>query len=623
MKRACVKRLAAGLFVAAALPFCVEAILAQCPVEWSLTSARTKIYLYFPTASDSSFPEYDADAQTSPLEPFNVSDLDSGIGTTAQLRDAVVNIVKEDYCEFDVEIVATTTAPSPAEARWQIVGIGSDDESIFGGNLFGVAQDVDLNDADAQDYSRVYAGSFLDAYGAGTSEPALSGTNSTLARWATAIGHTASHEAGHNFGLAHSDSAARTGEDEQNNHVMATGSTGLTGEMRAARNRHFSDTEYEILGHNLGLRVKTLHNWDFVNPNAEDAHSMVLTLLSTASTLTLNWSYNGTLSPWTTPAVAAAGTQSFRGTTYNRFTLTFSTPKAWSGGANGVVPGGGEFHTGAAFAEADLVIVYEVRLRNSGGTNLALHPRLVTFDAGTADLANGDFNITAFNAGDAMLIEDLQVQLLPRMATIESMVRGAQLQDLRGLPVAGRRPGEAFRPIRSLEVSEAATFRLATFNDRRTVDIFHDASKCKRGYVPAPQAPGPGDVQTGEIEYCPDGWALSLFPSTYVYMIATVVEPNAKHWDRAQNQYVNGPLRSRVFYQFAGILPDFNRNGVDDLIDIRTNNEPDDNKNGVIDSAEREPGPQLPDGLKWWWWVLLLLIVLILIWLLIKRRRRA
>lgn len=611
--------------------FAVEA-LAQCPVGWSLTSVRTKLYLYFASASDAAFPEYDPDVQTSPLEPFNVSDLDAGIGTTAQLRDRVTNIVKEDYCEFDVEVVATTTAPSPTEAFWQVVGLGTDDEFFFGNELFGVAQDVDLNNADPQDFSRVYARSFLNAYGPGEAEPALAGANSTLDRWATAIGHTASHEAGHNFGLSHGNSAPRTGEDQTNNHIMATGSTGLTGEMRAGRNRHFSDTSYEILGHNIGLRFKTLTNWDFINPNAEDAHQLVLTLLSPAPTLTLNWFYGGGMSPWTNPTIAAAGTQSFQGTTYNKFTLTFSSPKAWSGGANGIVPGGAAFHTGATFSETDLVIVFETRVKDSGGANLNLHPRLIGFNAGAADLNNGDFNIRAFNVGNAMIIEDLQVQFLPRMLSIESMINGARMLDVHGNPVAPTRTSDAYRPVKSLEVREFADIRIATFRDPRTVDIFYDKTKCKPrgqgqpGSSPQPSASSPrnpGDTKNGEIEYCPDGWALSLFPSTYVYLVATIVDPNARFWDRAQGRYVDGPLRTKVFHQFGGMLPDFNRNGIDDLIDIRTNTSPDKNQNGIIDTVE---GTQLPpqgekSRFKWWWLLILLIILILLIWWLLRRRR--
>lgn len=623
-------RVVIAMIVLTGVACLVEIVVAQCPVDWSpLTAAKSKMYLFYPTASDATFPEYyTAEVETSPADPFNVSDLDAGIGTTAQLRDRITNIVKEDYCEFDIEIVATTTLPAPTEARWQIVGVGSDDEQSGGGDLFGVAQDVDLNDADAQDYSRVFARSFLNAYGG--AGDALNGGNSTLERWATAIGHTTSHEAGHNYGLSHTDSAARTGEDEQNWHIMATGGTGLTGEQRASRNRHFGDREYEILGHNIGLRIKTLYNWDFVNPNAENANQLVLTLLSPASTLTRNWFYGGASSPWTNPTVAAAGTQSFHGTTYNKFTLTFSAPKAWSGGANGVVPGGTEFHVGATFAESDLVIVFETRLKDAGGTNLNLHPRLVGFDAGSADTASGDFNIRLFNLdpAHALIIEDLRVAHLPRLASIDSMLQGAELRDVRNNPISAREPSRSFAAPKSLEVKERANFRLASFNDARAVEHFYDNTNCVKGFKPGAQTPtgtpsGPGDTKTGEIEYCPKGWALSLFPSTYVYLTATIVDPNAKYWDKAQAQYVNGPLRTKVFYQFSGIVPDLNKNGIDDLIDIRTNVSVDGNKNGIVDEAEGTPTPPThTDDKKFkWWWILILLALIILIWLILKRKK--
>jgi hypothetical protein len=564
-----------------------------------------------PTAQDATFPEYDADFQTSPLEPFDIADLDPGVGTTAQLRDAIVNVVKEDYCEFDVEVIPTTTAPVVTGTQWQIVGIGSDEED--GGNLFGVAQDVDLNNADPQDYSRVYARSFELSFGGGGG--ALEGANSTLQRWATAIGHTASHEAGHNFGLSHNNSAPRTGEDEQNNHIMATGGTGLTGEMRAGRNRHFSDQSYEILGHNVGLRVKTLYNWDFVNPNAEEAHSLVLTILSTASTLTINWSYNGTTSPWTSPTIAASGTQAFQGTTYNRFLLTFSTAKAWSGGANGIVPGGGEFHVGASFSEPDPVIVYETRLRNAANTNLNLHPRMAGFDNGAADLGTGDFNVRAFNPNPAdgeLQVENLEIMFLPRMASIESMITGSEPRDMSGQPIAIRTFN--LKQSRSIGLKENASIKLAALKDKRFVDIFYDSTNCKKGFVK-------GDANKGEVEYCPHGWALSLFPSTYVYIIATVVDPNAKYWDEARGQYVNGPLKTKIFQQFSGIVPDFNKNKIDDLVDIRVKTSVDENGNGVIDEAEGSQ-PVKPEGkIAIWWWILLVILVLLLLTYFLRKRK--
>jgi len=560
----------------------LEAILSQnCPPGATTSQRDNKLFLYFPTTADNSFPEYNSQATTSPLASFDVSDLDSGIGTTAQLRNRIFEIVTEDYCEFNVEVIQTTTSPNTSSIpRWQVVGIGSDDETIFGGNLFGVAQDVDIDDADAQDYARVYAGSFGEAYGGTGGE--LNGSNSNLERWATAIGHTTSHEAGHNYGLGHGDSAPRTGEDGQNNHILATGSTGLTGEVRASRRRHFSDQSYEILAHNIGLNVKTLYNWDFVNPNSSDAHSMEITLLSSASSLTISWWYNGSRSPWRDPTITATGSnRSFQGTSYNEFILTFSLDKNWSSGSPGIAPPGVEFHTGASFVESDPVIVYDTKLQNSSGTDLPLHPRMIGFDAGALDLSTGDLDLTLFNPNEEegdLIVENLTIQLLPRLVDIEIMLDDQPLQGIRGLPVNNY---SRCTPLTRFRLSDNRKFSIANLNDKRFVDLTYDPSDCEEGIIQSSN-----DGEGIEVKYCPKGTALSLFPSTSVYVTATIIDTEAQYFDPDEGAIVTGPLASKVFYQFIGIVPDLNENGVDDLIDIRYGTSSDENSNGVVDEVD-------------------------------------
>lgn len=576
------------------------------------------LYLYFPTSADSSFPEYNTSVDTSPLAAFDVADLDSGIGTTAQLRDRIIEIVETDYYEFDVDVSMSTSMPSPTETRWQIVGIGSDIEKIgTTSTVFGVAQAVDTGDTDSQDYARVYAGSFGDVYG-GAGE-ALNGTDSTLERWATAIGHTTSHEAGHNYGLAHANSApiSGSGEDQQTNHILATGSSGLTGEIRAGVTRHFSDTSYEVLGHNLGLNIKTVYNWDFTNPNDTDAHSLVITLYSKASTLTLDWFYTGNRSPWTNPTVAQTSSgQSFQGSSdYYLYELTFSTGTSWCCGSDGIAPPDQEFHIGTSFQESEPVVVYETTLVDSNGADLPLHPRTIGFDVGSADLATGDFELLILNPnpeeGD-LIIQELQFVFLPRLMHINSMVAGAELEDYRGIRVLPYLPEKMPFPSqrRQIEIRDQTSITLANLSYPRHVDITYDATGCEPGLNP------PADVDVGEIEYCPEGTALSLFPATAVYVIAKVVDPDAEYYDSEVGDFVTGPLESVVFYQFTGFVPDFNNNGVDDLLDIREGTAIDENRNGVPDKAEREPSiwdwfRDLPLWLK----ILLLLIILILIYI--------
>lgn len=592
----------------------------DCP-SWGISTPKDNVlYLYFPTASDATFPDYSAyGASTSPADPFDVADLDATIGTTAELRDRIFEMVIDDYCEFNVDVRSSTTAPSPSEPRWQILAIGSDsDTTTWGETIFGEAQAVDTGDADAQDYSRVWAGSFGDAFG-GPGQ-ALGGTNSTLDRWATAIAGTASHEAGHNYGLSHAHADPVAGEDGAAFHILATTSSGLTGELRAGRNRHFSDTSYEILGHNVGLNFQTVHNWDFINPNSSDAHGLVFTLLSPANSLATLWVYSNPGftdpwpgSPWINPTITSAGSLTFQGTLYNVFEYEYSTGQAWLGGPSGVVPPGVELHVGATF-DAE-VIVYEVTFKSGTGTDLPLRPRMVGYDTGSADLASGDFMLGFFNTDPERPLElrDLSISYLPRMAAIETMVTGAELTDLRGLPIVlgpppripvseeGPRredflgvPGQRVDIVRNrvvhftpIAVAERVDARLAGLAAQRHVDITYDAKDCERG-----RKPGLGDVASGELEYCPEGTALSLFPATTVYVTATVVDPRARYFDRTLGRVVEGPLESKLFYQLAGFVPDFNDNGVDDLLDIRNGGSEDDNGNGVPDDAE-------PDRSSW------------------------
>lgn len=42
-------------------------------------------------------------------------------------------------------------------------------------------------------------------------------------------------------------------------------------------------------------------------------------------------------------------------------------------------------------------------------------------------------------------------------------------------------------------------------------------------------------------------------PSATVFVVATFVDPEAKHYDSTKNSYVVGPVTSKVYYQFAGI----------------------------------------------------------------------
>ena len=208
------------------------------------------------------------------------------------------------------------------------------------------------------------------------------------------------------------------------------------------------------------------------------------------------------------------------------------------------------------------------------------------------DLASGDFAMQMINPnpeeGD-LQIRDFEIQFLPRMADLETMIDTSTILDVRGNPITAH---SNCSPRKNFELSDNRSFRLARLSDERFVDITYDSTGCEPGAVV-----GPNDIRGGEIIYCPHGTALSLFPSTTVYVTATIIDPNARHFDPEVGEMVEGPLETKVFYQFAGIVPDFNDNGIDDLIDIREGASEDENGNGV---PEPISGSCPPSNWPWW-----------------------
>ena len=545
----------------------------QCP--WSVLNAPKKsvMYLFFPTAADATFPSYQGQP-TSPVNPFTMNNHDANLSTSA-VRQRTLELMRYAYCEFDVKVQLTTTPPAPAEPRWQVVGIGSDSS---GSSLVGLAQDVDTGDNDSKDYCRVWAEN-LESF-CGTE---LTGANSTVDRWATAIANLAAHESSHNYGAAHGEAAPNPGEDTAPNHFIANPAMGATGETIASRLNHHSDTVYERFGHDLGLAIETLHNWDFVNPNGTDADAMTIRVLSKAASLTEGSTYLGPMSPWDVPTITKKpGTLSYQGDTYNIFDVKWSVPKQWDGGADGVAPAGEYFHVGVTFQEPNAVIVYETTLHNNG-VDLPLKPRMFGYDAGTT---GGTFDVKFFNAhASDLILSDIRIFYLPRMVDIDEMMVGGQLLGVGGDPVIpfARRPrdgndGITDRLAGPVRVGrEPFVMPAAKLTDTRHLDKVIRRGECEQNASFGRE----NDV------YCPaPGNVLSLFPATYTYVMATVTDPEARYWDKDARRYVDGPLSTRFFFQIAGTVPDANRNGIDDLVDIREGSSRDDNRNGVPDEAE-------------------------------------
>ena len=126
---------------------------------------------------------------------------------------------------------------------------------------------------------------------------------------------------------------------------MSAPSGGIDGEDRV-KNRHFGDTSFEILAANIGLFEQTVSNWDFINPNgsAADGFRITVLVLPAAGTPSKTSMYTGGLSPWQDVTISADGTETFKGTLYNRFDIDFTDAKNWDDNPWVLVvftPGGG------------------------------------------------------------------------------------------------------------------------------------------------------------------------------------------------------------------------------------------------------------------------------------------
>lgn len=100
-----------------------------CPISYGAAddAKPNKLYLYFPSVADAAFPEFGfGSLVTSPAAAFDTSALSSYTGTPDALRSAVTDVVKDDYCEFNVQVRQTTTAPPATFPRRNTVAIGTD-----------------------------------------------------------------------------------------------------------------------------------------------------------------------------------------------------------------------------------------------------------------------------------------------------------------------------------------------------------------------------------------------------------------------------------------------------------------------------------------------------------------
>jgi hypothetical protein len=560
--------------------FAAPAVAAPtCPLSYGSTDAAKshKLYLYFPTADDATYPFQ------GPAKTFDVADLTAGIGTTAQLRNRIHDIVVDDFCEFNVQVLQTTTNPdtlASPPARRHIEAIGSDNS---GGGAWGLSPTSNVDVL----RGRVWAGAYVACEGGAgdgvncSMTGALTGANNTLDHWAQAIGGTSAHESGHTYGVVHSDDdppmggfdsacgeyglGPAAGEDSLTRHLMPNGCR-LDGHARTTYRRHFSDRAFGILATNIGLSVQTMHNWDFVNPNAGAARSLSIEFLSALASISASWTYSGPASPWINPTVASIGTGTWHGATLHKYRITWSTPNPAWGGPAGTVNGGAEFHVGATFTGVDFnapdpIVIQNVTLFDAGSSALALHPRLPIYDAGTPDAPDGAFAVHFEAAAGAPLqLQQAVIYQLPRLASIDSMVRDGRPFTFDRLAI---RPWTATKCAPGV-LRERIRCVVANLNDRPHVIDVHkigdpNVVDCSKG-LPREVLRGPIEVEHRDSRGRPDidgpicaATVRDPFPSATVYVIATFVDPAAKHWDPRAKKYVVGPVTTRLYYQFAGI----------------------------------------------------------------------
>lgn len=557
--------------VAAAAPTCFD------KAHPSSADKPNKLYLYFASAPDSAFPEFGPPgAATSPLNAFKKSDLSSYDGSATALRKRIAGVVADAYCDLDVDVIPTTTAPPATFPRRNVVGIGSDDNSA---GLYGRAEAADTTDGALVDSARVWAGRYQAV--AGGPGGALNGSNSTLDRWGRSIGSTAAYAAAHNYGLT-----VIPGEDPTARR-RALHSSAL------ATPPQFNDTSFALIASNVGSGGGDddgdwgsgwLHNLDVPNPNSETAYGFRITFLSTASSLNWKWFFRD--GPWGAPTVVRLpGTDTVNGVTYSRFSITWSTPNSFNNGS-GKAPGGTTPHVGADLVDANgfwsSILVTKAEFLGANGTKLPLDPPLIFPNAVPSgiDLVSGGLDLVFKTFGrDRLRVEGVRVDLLPRPISIDAMVVGAKLRDWAGRSVRpyGGSTKTFLKDGKSLTRKRGLSLEIARMSQDRQVVHRVSAADCEPG-----NADGPGAA----VGRCAPGINVSLFPATIVYVRAKIVKPNAKHWDRRRRRFVTGPLTTRIFTQLPGFHPDLNRNGVDDWLDIDAKTSADGNRDGVPDEAQ-------------------------------------
>jgi len=124
------------------------------------------------------------------ISPFNAGEISPLYhGQTGRLKELVRQAVEQNYERFDVVVITSDDPPPLDDEDVSTIHMGG-----FSATLFGVAEAVDLYNADYCDDAIIYTESFT---------PAVFMDAPSLEGLAVAIGNVAAHEAGHLLGLNH------------------------------------------------------------------------------------------------------------------------------------------------------------------------------------------------------------------------------------------------------------------------------------------------------------------------------------------------------------------------------------------------------------------------------------
>jgi hypothetical protein len=133
--------------------------------------------------------------QSDPLGTFDLDPFDAGriaaayAGRTTELKNVIVDTMRQNYERFNVDIITTDDPPPPSGTEFSTIHFGGFDPFAFG-----IAEQVDLYNADFCDDAVIFAESF---------EPRVFSSTPNVDELGIAIGNVAAHEAGHLLGLNH------------------------------------------------------------------------------------------------------------------------------------------------------------------------------------------------------------------------------------------------------------------------------------------------------------------------------------------------------------------------------------------------------------------------------------